>query len=47
MSFVVLGEPLTDEGGKETGVSGENPWQQASENVTYYSPKIQAPKQMC
>ena len=33
---------LSDEGGEETGVPGENPWQRASENITYYSPKIQA-----
>ena len=28
-------KPLTDEGGEETGVPGENPWRQASENATY------------
>ena len=27
-----MGEPLTDEGGEETGVPGENPWRRASEN---------------
>ena len=32
-----------NEGGEETRVPIENPWQQASENATYYSPKIQAP----
>ena len=42
-SFNLLAEPLTDEGGEETGAPGENPWQRASENATYYSPKIQAP----
>ena len=35
----------TDEGGEETGVPGENPWRRASENATYYSPKIQAPSE--
>ena len=34
---------LTDEGEEETGVPRENPWRRASENATYYSPKIQAP----
>ena len=34
-----------DEGGEETGVPGENPWQRASENATYHSPKIQAPSE--
>ena len=29
--------------GEETGVPGENPWRRASENNTYYSPKIQTP----
>ena len=28
-------EPLTDEGGEETGVPGENPWLRASENATH------------
>ena len=28
-------KPLTDEGGEETGVPGENPQQWASENATY------------
>ena len=32
LSFVLLAEPLTDEGGEETGVPGENPWRRASEN---------------
>ena len=36
---------LTDEGGEETGVPRENPWRRASENATYYSPKIQAPSE--
>ena len=31
----LLAEPLTDEGGEETGVPGENPWRRASENATY------------
>ena len=35
----------TDEGGEETRVPGENPWRRASENATYYSPKIQAPSE--
>ena len=35
LSFILLAEPLTDEGGEETGVPGENPWRQASENATY------------
>ena len=34
-----------DEGGEETRVPGENPWRRASENATYYSPKIQAPSE--
>ena len=34
-----------DAGGEETGVPGENPWRRASENATYYSPKIQAPSE--
>ena len=34
-SFIVLAEPLTYEGGEETGVSGENPWGRASENATH------------
>ena len=37
-----MAEPLTDEGGEQTGVPGENPWRRASENATYQSPKIQA-----
>ena len=45
LRFIVLAEPLTDEGGEETGVPGENPWWRASENATYYSPKIQAPSE--
>ena len=40
-----MAELLTDEGGEETGVPGENPWRQASKNATYYSPKIQAPSE--
>ena len=32
--FVLPAEPLTDEGGEETGVPGENPWRRASENAT-------------
>ena len=28
-------EPLTDEGGEETRVLGENPWRRGSENATY------------
>ena len=38
-------KPLTNEGREETGVARENQWQQASENTTYYSPKIQAPSE--
>ena len=34
-SFILLAEPLTNEGGVETGVPGENPWRRASENATY------------
>ena len=34
-SFNILAEPLTDEGGEETGVPGENPWRRATENATY------------
>ena len=33
----------SDEGGEETGVPGENPWRWASDNVTCWSVKIQAP----
>ena len=31
MSFISLAEPVTDEGGEETGVPGENHWRRASE----------------
>ena len=34
-SCISLAEPLTNEGGEETGVPGENPQQRASENATY------------
>ena len=34
LSFILLAEPLTNEGGEETGVPGENPWWPASENAT-------------
>ena len=34
-SFILLAEPLTDKGGEETGVPGENPWRRASERPTY------------
>ena len=34
-SFILLAEPLTDEGGEEIGVPGENPWSRASGNATY------------
>ena len=44
-SFILLAEPLTDDGGVETGVPGENPWRRTPENATYYSPKIQAPNE--
>ena len=30
LSFILLAEPLTAEGGEETGVPGENPWRRAS-----------------
>ena len=43
--FIVLTEPLTNEGGEETGMPGEKPQWQASENATYYRPKIQAPNE--
>ena len=43
LSFILLAEKLTEEGREETGVPGENPWRQVSENATYHSPKIQAP----
>ena len=42
-SFILLAEPLNDEGGEETGVPGGNPRRRASENATYWSRKIQAP----
>ena len=45
LSFILLAKPLTDEGGEESGVHEENPWRRASENATYYSPKIQAPSE--
>ena len=35
LSFILLAEPLTDEGGEETRIPGENPGWQASENDTY------------
>ena len=44
-SFILLTEPLTSEGGEETGVPGENPWRWASENATYSNQKIQAPSE--
>ena len=31
--YILLDEPLTDEGGEETGERGENPWRRASEDV--------------
>ena len=34
-SFILLAKLLTDEGGAETGVPGENPWRRASENAIY------------
>ena len=34
-SFILLSEPLTNKGGEETGVPGENRWRRASENATY------------
>ena len=43
--FFLLAEPLTDEGGEETGVPGENPWRQDSETATYYNLRIQAPSE--
>ena len=33
LSFIFWAGPLTDEGGEETGVPGENPWRRASENA--------------
>ena len=33
LSFILLAEPLTDEGGEETGEPGENPWRRASQNA--------------
>ena len=35
LSFILLAESLTDEGGEETGVLGENPRRRASEIATY------------
>ena len=35
LSFILLAEALTDEGGEKTGEPRENPWRQASENATY------------
>ena len=32
--FILLAEPLTDEGGEETRVPEENPWQGASDIAT-------------
>ena len=40
LEFILLAEPLTDEGEEETRVPREKPWQRGSENVTYYSRKI-------
>ena len=34
-TFILLAEPLTEEGGEKTGVPGGNPWRRASENATY------------
>ena len=45
LSFILLARPLNWWKGEETGVPGENPWQRASENATYYSLKIQAPSE--
>ena len=45
LSFILLAEPFTDDGGEETGVPGEKPWRRASENATYKSSKIQAPSE--
>ena len=42
-NFILLAEALTDKGGEETGVPGEDPWRRASENATYESSKIQEP----
>ena len=36
-------KPISDEGGEETGASGENPRRRASENTTYQNSTIQAP----
>ena len=36
---------FSGEDGEETGVPGEKPRRRASENATYYSPKIQAPSE--
>ena len=44
ISFI-LAEPLTDEGGKKTGLAGKNTLRRASENATYYCPKIPAPNE--
>ena len=35
LSFILTAALLADEGGEKTGVPGENPWRQPSENATY------------
>ena len=32
---ILLADPLTEEGGEETGVPRKKPWQRVSENDTY------------
>ena len=41
-TFVLLAEPLTDEGGEETGEPRENPWRRASEKIL--QPEDSSPK---
>ena len=42
-SFILLAEPLTHEGGEETGVPGEIPDNELHKMPYKYSLKIQAP----
>ena len=40
LSFILLAEPWTDQGGEETGVPGENPWRRASAFLIRSVPEV-------
>ena len=44
LSFILLAEPLTDEGGEETGVPGENPWRRAFRKCHILKPEDSSSK---